>query len=388
MNMLHSRTIQLIMDSLRYWVQEMHVDGFRFDLAPALARELHEVNRLGRFFAIIQQDPIISQVKLIAEPWDLGYGGYQVGQFPTGWAEWNGKYRDTARRFWRGDGGQVPDLAYRLSGSSDLYQQERRHTYGSINFIACHDGFTLHDLVSYERKHNDANGEDNRDGHNDNLSRNWGGEGPSSDPKIIALRERAKRNFLATLMFSQGVPMLTAGDEFGRTQKGNNNAYCQDNEINWLDWKLDEHQQEQLRFAVEVCRIRRNNAVLRRRSFFFGQPVAGGDTRIKDLAWYRQDGKEMAEADWKDSGRRVIGMLISGDAADEVDEQGRRISGNTLMLLLNGGDGEAAFRLPVLVKPGIWRELVNTDRAGRRWVEDIELRVAAYSLILLEYNEA
>ncbi len=386
MNMLHSRTIQLIMDSLRYWVQEMHVDGFRFDLAPALARELHAVNRLGRFFAMIQQDPIMAQTKLIAEPWDLGEGGYLVGQFPNGWAEWNGKYRDTVRRVWRGDPGQMPELAYRLSGSSDIYSGPRRHTYGSVNFVACHDGFTLHDLVTYERKHNDANGESNRDGHNDNLSRNWGVEGPTVVPRINEVRELIKKNFLATLAFSQGVPMLTAGDEMGKTQRGNNNAYCQDNEISWIDWDLDERRRELLRFTIEVFKIREKNPVLRRRGFFRGQEFA--EDGVKDVAWIREDGQEFNDGDWRNPDRHVLGMMIAGRATDEVDERGRLIVGNTLMLLLNNGEQDVLFHLPAVEVPGLWRELVNTARPGRRYAEMGQLNLEGRSLILLEYQEA
>jgi glycogen operon protein len=386
LNMLHRRTVQLIMDSLRYWVQEMHVDGFRFDLAPVLARELHDVDRLGRFFAIIQQDPIISQAKLIAEPWDLGFGGYQVGNFPQGWAEWNGKYRDAVRRFWRGDEGMIPELASRLTGSSDVYQGTRRHTYGSINFITCHDGFTLHDLVSYERKHNDANGENNADGHNENLSRNWGVEGPTDDPRILDVRERTKRNFLATLIFSQGVPMLCAGDELGRTQQGNNNAYCQDNETSWVHWSLSDRDRELLDFTIRCLDVRRSNPVLRRRAFFRGAPV--GEASQKDVAWIRPDGHEMIDADWHDRSRRTLGMLIEGHATDEVDERGRLITGNTLLLIVNGSDTPSPFVPPRLERPGLWREVINTSRAGRRFVELGDLSIAAHSLILLEYDAA
>jgi glycogen operon protein len=385
LNMQHPRAIQLITDSLRYWIQEMHVDGFRFDLAPVLARELREVNRLGRFFAICQQDPVLSSAKLIAEPWDLGEGGYQIGNFPQGWAEWNGKYRDAVRRFWRGDAGQVAELAYRLSGSSDLYGGRRRHTYGSINFVTCHDGFTLHDLVRYEQKHNEANGEDNRDGHNENLSRNWGCEGPSDDPQIEEIRQRITRNFLATLAFSQGVPMLQAGDEMGRTQRGNNNAYCQDNEISWVNWNLSERDRELLAFTRQVFEIRRRNPVLRRRGFFHGVPIA--EAEVKDLAWIRPDGEEMTLADWHDPHRHVLGMLIPGQAADEVDERGRLITGDTLLLVVNGGPEPCTFRLPVLKTPGIWREVVNTSRPGKRFSEISELNVPAHTLILLAYEE-
>jgi isoamylase len=386
LNMLHRRTIQLIMDSLRYWVQEMHVDGFRFDLAPVLARELHEVDRLGRFFAIMQQDPVMAQTKLIAEPWDLGHGGYQIGNFPRGWTEWNGKYRDAVRRFWRSDDGMIPELAYRLSGSSDVYR-ERRHTTGGINFITCHDGFTLHDLVSYERKHNEDNGENNRDGHDDNLSCNWGVEGPTDSPEIIEIRELVKRNFLATLAFSQGVPMITAGDELGRTQRGNNNAYCHDNEISWVDWNLDEHRRDLLNFTRRVFAIRRTNPVLRRRAFFRGIPVSGESE--KDLTWLRSDGGEMTEADWHDRSRHVLGMLIHGQATDEVDERGRLISGDTLLLIVNSGATACEFSTPDLEAPGIWREQVNSTRLGkRRYLEPGKLTVAPHSLVLLSYQEA
>jgi isoamylase len=387
LNMLHRRTIQLIMDSLRYWVQEMHVDGFRFDLAPVLARELHEVDRLGRFFAIIQQDPVMVQIKLIAEPWDLGRGGYQIGNFPRGWAEWNGKYRDAVRRFWRGDQGMIPELAYRLSGSSDVYGERRRHTTGSINFITCHDGFTLHDLVSYEQKRNEPNGEANRDGHDDNLSRNWGVEGPTTDTAIIEIRELIKRSFLATLAFSQGVPMITAGDEMGRTQQGNNNAYCQDNQISWVNWDLDQHQRDLLQFTRWVFSIRRKNPVLRRRAFFRGIPLAGESE--KDLAWLRPEGGEMTEADWHNRSRSALGMLIHGQATDEVDERGRLISGDTLLLIVNNGPTDCEFTPPELEHPGIWREQVNTARPGkRRYLKPGNLSVAGHSLILLSYQGA
>ncbi|MFN0138042.1 MAG: glycogen debranching protein GlgX [Phycisphaerae bacterium] len=385
LNMMNRRTVQLIMDSLRYWVQEMHVDGFRFDLAPALARELRDVDRLGRFFAIIQQDPILCQAKLIAEPWDLGEGGYQIGNFPQGWAEWNGKYRDAVRRFWRGDEGMVAEMASRLSGSSDLYSHARRHTFGSINFVTCHDGFTLHDMVSYEHKHNDANLEDNRDGHNENLSRNWGVEGPSDQPQIADLREQLKRNFMATVVFSQGVPMLGHGDELGRTQNGNNNAYCQDNELSWVNWNLDERQKALLAFTRQVLEIRRNNPVLRRRGFFRGASVGGAQ---QDVAWIRPEGGEFNNGEWHVPSRRAIGMLIHGHATDEVDERGRLITGDTLLLIFNAGDAPVSFKLPTLEEPGLWREVVNTARPGKRYVELGELVVAGHALILLSYDHA
>jgi isoamylase len=345
------------------------------------------VNRLGTFFDIIQQDPLLSQVKLIAEPWDVGPGGYQVGNFPVGWAEWNDKYRDCARRFWRGDTGQVPELAFRLSGSSDLYQASGRRTYGSINFVTCHDGFTLHDLVSYERKHNEANTEDNRDGTDANYSRNWGAEGPADSPRIRRTRERIKRNFMATLLCSQGVPMILAGDEISRTQQGNNNAYCQDSEISWLDWNLSARARRFLEFTRQVIAIRRNNPVLRRRSFFTGRAISREG--VKDLAWLRPDGQEMGDQDWGDPESHVLGMLIHGQATDEVDERGRPIFGDTLLLLVNGGHRSRLFTLPVMEGPGVWQEALNTARpqTGPRVVRTLAVNLVAHSLILLRFGE-
>jgi glycogen operon protein len=365
LNMTHPRVLQLIMDSLRYWILEMHVDGFRFDLASALARELHEVDRLGAFFDIIHQDPVISQVKLIAEPWDLGEGGYQVGNFPVLWAEWNGEYRDTVRRFWKGDEGQIPTMGYRLTGSSDLYGKGGRRPYASINFVTAHDGFTLHDLVSYNDKHNEKNGEENRDGTDNNLSWNCGAEGPTDDPTILALRERQKRNFLATLLLSQGVPMLLGGDEIGRTQRGNNNAYCQDNEISWYDWKLDRPRRELLAFTRNLIRLRREHPVLRRRQFFYGRRLQGSE--VKDLAWFRPDGKEMTEENWQDRLARCIGLRLAGDAIEEVDTLGDRITDDTFLLLLNAHHAPLPFILPAH-RPGVMWELVLDTRTpeGRR----------------------
>jgi len=383
LNMLHPRTIQLIMDSLRYWVTEMHVDGFRFDLAVTLARELYDVNRLGTFFDIIQQDPILSQVKLIAEPWDVGPGGYQVGNFPVGWAEWNGKYRDTVRHFWRGDRGHVGELASRLAGSSDIYQWTQRGAYASINFVTAHDGFTLHDLVSYERKHNEANGEHNRDGHDDNISRNWGVEGASEDPTILDTRLRMMKNFLATLAFSQGVPMISHGDEIARTQRGNNNAYCQDSELTWMNWELDERQTELLDFARKVITVRQANAVLRRRHFFRGQAV--GESGVKDLSWVRADGAEMTDADWRDAANHALGMLIDGDATDETDARGRPIKGDTLLLLVNGGETPARFDLPPQEVAGQWVAIVSTAEQRHHSDGSGTLTVEPHSLILLRY---
>lgn len=361
LDMTHPQVLRLIMDSLRYWVIEMHVDGFRFDLAAALARELHEVDRLGAFFDIIHQDPILSQVKLIAEPWDLGEGGYQVGNFPVLWAEWNGLYRDTVRRFWRGDGGQVGGLAYRLTGSSDLYGRSGRHPYASINFITAHDGFTLNDLVSYNEKHNEANGEENRDGQSDNLSWNCGVEGPTDDPGIVALRRRQQRNFLATLLLSQGVPMLLAGDEIGRTQHGNNNTYCQDNEISWLDWKLDKPRQELLEFTRFLIRLFHQHPVLRRRHFSQGRRIRGSE--VKDLTWFRPDGKEMAEEDWNNSETRCFGLRLAGDAIEEVDDRGNPLADYTLLILMNAHYDVVAFVLPAHRPKMRWEPVLDTRGA-------------------------
>ena len=361
LDMTHPRVLQLIMDSLRYWVVEMHVDGFRFDLASTLARELHDVDRLGAFFDIIQQDPIISQVKLIAEPWDLGPGGYQVGNFPVLWAEWNAAYRDTVRRFWKGDGGQVGGLGFRLTGSSDLYGHNGRLPYASINFITAHDGFTLHDLVSYNEKHNEANGEENRDGHNENLSWNCGVEGDTDDPNVLGLREQQKRNFLATLLLSQGVPMLLAGDEIGRTQKGNNNAYCQDNEISWLDWKLDRPRRELLEFTRYLIRLLHEHPVLRRRHFFQGRHIRGSE--VKDLAWFRPDGKEMSDEDWNNPENRSFGLRLAGDAIEELDDRGNRIVDDTLLILLNAHHEAVPFILPAHRRKVRWQVLLDTSES-------------------------
>jgi glycogen operon protein len=358
LNVTHPRTLQLIMDSLRYWVQEMHVDGFRFDLASTLARELHDVDRLSAFFDIIHQDPVLSQVKLIAEPWDLGEGGYQVGNFPAGWAEWNGKYRDTIRRYWKGDGGQVAELAYRFTGSSDLYETSGRRPYASINFVTAHDGFTLNDLVSYNQKHNEANGEDNRDGTDDNLSWNCGAEGPTDDPGVVALRERQKRNMLATLLLSQGVPMICGGDEIGRTQLGNNNAYCQDNEVSWYDWKLDGHARALFAFTQRLIALLRQQPVLRRRRFFQGRRIRGSE--VKDLAWFRPDGKEMTDEDWSQGYARSLGLRLAGDAIEETDGRGRPILGETLLVLLNAHHERLAFTLPAHKRGVRWEPLLNS----------------------------
>jgi glycogen operon protein len=365
LNMVHPRTLQLMMDSLRYWVLEMHVDGFRFDLASALARELHDVDRLGSFFDIIHQDPVLSQVKLIAEPWDLGEGGYQVGNFPVLWAEWNGVYRDNVRSFWRGDPGQLDDLAFRLTGSSDLYERSGRRPYASINFVTAHDGFTLRDLVSYNEKHNEANGEGNRDGHDHNISWNCGAEGETSDPEVNAMRARQQRNFLATLLLSQGVPMLVAGDETGRTQGGNNNAWCQDNELSWVDWNLDEQQRDLLEFTRQLIRIFHQHPVLRRRKFFHGRQIRGAE--IKDISWFRPDGREMNEDDWRNEQARSLAVRLSGDAIDELDERGRRVTDDTLLLLLNAHHRAVSFVLPAHRQGVNWEQMLDTRESfGRR----------------------
>ncbi|MFZ0448027.1 MAG: glycogen debranching protein GlgX [Desulfatiglandaceae bacterium] len=356
LNMPHPSVTQLIMDSLRYWVLEMHVDGFRFDLASTLARELHEVDRLSAFFDIIQQDPVLSRVKLIAEPWDLGDGGYQVGNFPPLWGEWNGKYRDTIRRFWKGEASQIAELGYRLTGSSDLYQDDGRNPYASINFVTCHDGFTLNDLVSYEQKHNEANMEDNKDGTGNNMSWNCGTEGPTKDSQINRLRDRQERNFLTTLFLSQGVPMLLAGDEIGRTQGGNNNAYCQDNEINWLDWGLDGPKKELFEFTRQLIRLRRDHPVFRRKRFFRGRKLFGSN--LKDIEWMKPDGNEMTEQDWNQSSFGTIGILLAGDAIGEFDEKGRRITDATFMLLLNAHPDPVPFKLPASGHP--WELILYT----------------------------
>jgi glycogen operon protein len=360
--MMSPRVLQLIMDSLRYWVTEMHVDGFRFDLASALARELFEVDKLGAFFDIIHQDPVLNQVKLIAEPWDVGPGGYQVGNFPSGWTEWNGRYRDCVRKFWKGDGGAVNEFATRLVGSSDLYAWSGRLPYASINFITCHDGFCLQDLVSYDHKHNEANGEDNRDGANDNASWNCGAEGPTENPEIIALRHRQKRNLIATLLLSQGVPMLLGGDELSHTQNGNNNTYCQDNELSWLHWDLDEPKQEFLKFVRKVAEIWRSNPVFQRRRFFQGRAIRGGEH--KDLSWFAPDGDEMSDEAWNAGFVKCLGMRLAGDAIPDTDERGQPLVGDTLLLLLNAHYEPIPFKLPATADRAHWVRVIDTAEPG------------------------
>jgi len=343
-NLLHPRSLQLVMDSLRYWVLDMHVDGFRFDLASTLARDDEGVNKLHAFFEIIHQDPVLSQVKLIAEPWDVGEGGYQVGNFPVLWAEWNGKYRDTMRSFWKGDEGRIGEMAYRLTGSPDLYQHSGRRPYASINFVTAHDGFTLNDLVSYNEKHNELNGDNNTDGDNNNQSWNCGAEGPTDDPEISELRERQCRNFLTTLFLSQGVPMLPGGDERGRTQNGNNNAYCQDNEISWLNWERDEKQTQLLEFTRKLIQLRRDHPVFRRPKFFQGRRIRGSE--IRDVMWFNPGGSEMSEEEWASPFVRCLGMLLSGDTMDVLNFEGEPIRDDTFLLLINAHYEPIPFVLP------------------------------------------
>jgi len=386
LNILHPRTMALIMDSLRYWVTDMHVDGFRFDLAPVLVRG-YEAGQPSAFFEIIQQDPVLSSVKLIAEPWDVGPDGYQLGRFPPGWSEWNGAFRDCVRRFWRGDPGQVPELASRLTGSSDIYSPTGRRTYATVNFVTCHDGFTLTDLVSYEHRHNEANGENNHDGAQENFSRNWGEEGRSASVRIERIRDRMKRNFLTTLMFAQGVRMLLGGDEIGRTQQGNNNAYCQDNDISWVDWDVGETGDDLCRFVRDLIGVVQTNPALRRRDFLTGKDVAGG--QMKDVTWIRPDGEEMTDADWGDAENRTIGMLLLGRAADEVDSRGRAARGETLLLLLNAGARSRSYTLPRVTEPGVWQEVLNTARPGpwQREIRTPTVNLVAHSSLLLRRTE-
>ena len=387
LNMSHPFTLQMIMDSLRYWVLEMHVDGFRFDLAATLARELHDVDRLSAFFDIIHQDPVLSQVKLIAEPWDLGPGGYMVGNFPVLWTEWNGRYRDAMRRFWKGDGGTTSEFATRLAGSADLYRWDGRQPTASINFITCHDGFTLRDLVSYNEKHNLANGEENRDGCSNNDSWNCGAEGPTDDPRILALRARQQKNFLTTLLLSQGVPMLLAGDERGHSQQGNNNTYCQDNELGWLSWELSDEQQELLEFTKKLIRLRKDQPVFRRRRFLQGRPIRGAG--IKDIYWLKPDGSEMTDADWQAGYVRCLGVGLIGDQLDEMDSRGERVVGDTFLLLFNAHHDPLDFHLMGRAGNLAWDVVVDTSH-GPDVAEQLPLRATyplpARSLAVLQFN--
>ncbi len=356
--MRHPHVLQLIMDSLRYWVLEMHVDGFRFDLASTLARQFHEVDRLSAFFDLVQQDPVVSQVKLIAEPWDVGEGGYQVGGFPPLWTEWNGKYRDTVREYWRGQTATLAEFASRLTGSSDLYQHNGRRPFASINFVTAHDGFTLHDLVSYNDKHNEANGEGNADGESHNRSWNCGVEGETDDLEVVALREQQKRNFLTTLFLSQGVPMLLHGDELGRTQRGNNNVYAQDNELSWVDWERAKDFEVLTDFTVQLSELRRRHPVFRRRRYFRGRPVKGSS--IEDIAWFTPAGEEMSEEDWETGFARSVAVFLNGEGIREPDARGERVIDDSFFLLFNGHDEPIEFQLPSEGFGERWEVVVDT----------------------------
>jgi isoamylase len=368
LNARHPHALQLVMDSLRYWILEMHVDGFRFDLAAALARELHDVDRLSTFFDLVQQDPVVSQVKLIAEPWDVGEGGYQVGNFPPLWTEWNGKYRDTVRDFWRGHPDTTREFASRLTGSSDLYATSGRRPVASINFVTCHDGFTLHDLVSYNNKHNEANGEGNRDGTDDNRSWNCGVEGPTDDPAVTRLRARQKRNFLVTLFLSQGVPMLMAGDEMGRAQGGNNNAYCQDNETSWLDWSLADTERDLLQFTEILAGLRRDHPVFRRRRFFRGRKAPDDET--SDIVWLTPAGQEMTQEDWRADYAQSLAALLNGEAISEPDPRGGRIVDAKFLLLFNANRDPLTFTLPEASLASGWEVVIDTSTAEASDGED------------------
>jgi glycogen operon protein len=387
LNVRHPQVLKLIMDSLRYWVTEMHVDGFRFDLASALARELYDVDRLSAFFDIINQDPILSQVKLIAEPWDVGEGGYQVGNFPPGWSEWNGKYRDTVRDFWRGEDATLAEFAYRLTGSSDLYDWGGRRPHASINFITAHDGFTLHDLVSYNEKHNEHNGEDNQDGESHNRSWNHGVEGPTDDPEVVALRERQKRNLLTTLTLSQGVPMILGGDEMGRTQEGNNNAYCQDNEVSWYDWSQREENLPLLGFIRRLMQFRADHPAFRRRRFFHGQEIHGAGT--EDIRWFDPAGAEMSPEQWKEGYTRSLAVFLNGDELPEPGGHGERLTDDSFFLLFNAAEFELPFAIPEGSWGATWELVIDTAEPGPQETSVVhkagdEVKVMSRSLVVLK----
>ena len=390
LNVRHPQVLKLIMDSLRYWAIEMHVDGFRFDLASALARELYEVDRLSAFFDIIHQDPVLSQMKLIAEPWDVGEGGYQVGNFPPGWSEWNGKYRDSMRDFWRGAEAGVGEFAFRLTGSSDLYKDDGRRPNASINFVTAHDGFTLNDLVSYNEKHNEANGEDGKDGESHNRSWNHGIEGETDDPEIRALRERQKRNFIATLALSQGVPMFLGGDEISRTQGGNNNAYCQDNEISWIDWSLRDENLIQLGFARRVMQFRRDHPVLRRHRWFMGRAIHGENTT--DIAWLNPGGDEMTEQQWNDGFAKSVGVFLNGDEIATPGPRGERITDDSFLLLFNAHHEAKDFVVPDGNFGRAWNVIIDTnepllDEGERSYKAGETIGLVARSLAVLRRVE-
>jgi glycogen operon protein len=382
LNMRHPHVLQMIMDSLRYWVLEMHVDGFRFDLAATLARELHDVDRLSAFFDLVQQDPVLSQVKLIAEPWDVGEGGYQVGNFPVLWSEWNGKYRDTVRDYWRGQPGTLGDFAFRFTGSSDLYQEDGRRPYASINFVTAHDGFTLQDLVSYNEKHNEANGEGGRDGENYNRSWNCGQEGPTDDLDVQACRDRQKRNMLATLLFSQGVPMILGGDELGRTQHGNNNGYCQDNEISWFDWEnVDE---SLFHFTARLIELRREHPVFRRRRWFLGHPITAAG--LTDIAWFRPDGNQMTAEDWGSA--LAMAVFVNGEEIAAPDSRGRKVRDDSFFVLFNPSPDPVRFTLPRGPYGRRWMRILDTgDPLPRFHRAGAQVPVIGRSLVLLRKVE-
>ncbi len=393
LNMRHPQVLQMIMDSLRYWIQEMHVDGFRFDLAAALARELHDVDRLSAFFDLIQQDPVVSQVKLIAEPWDVGEGGYHVGNFPPLWSEWNGKYRDTVRDYWRGQDATLGEFAYRFTGSADLYAETGRRPYASVNFVTAHDGFTLKDLVSYNEKHNEANGEENRDGEGHNRSWNCGAEGPTNDDTINALRAKQQRNFLTTLLLSQGVPMISGGDEIGRSQKGNNNAYCQDNELSWFDWEnLDE---PLLNLTRNLIALRRKHRIFARRRWFQGRPLHG--TGVKDIAWFTPQAKEMSEEDWKAGFAKSLGVFLNGDAIASTDMYGDRVTDDSFYFIFNAHHEPLQFTMPEASFAQNWLKVIDTNdpprrRDRRKAQQEVPaggtIEAAGRALILLQRTES
>jgi glycogen operon protein len=385
LNAQHPQVLKLIMDSLRYWVEEMHVDGFRFDLASTLARELHDVDKLSSFFDIVHQDPVLEKVKLIAEPWDVGEGGYQVGNFPLLWAEWNDKYRDTVRGYWRGDQGKMADFGYRLTGSSDLYGEDGRSPMASINFVTAHDGFTLHDVVSYDNKHNEANGEDNRDGNNNNISANYGVEGVTDDSAILDVRYRQMRNMLASLLFSQGVPMICGGDEIARTQNGNNNAYAQDNEISWFNWNLDDRRRALLEFTCKIVNLRHKHPALRRRTFFHGRAIHGQD--VKDIVWLQPDGAEMADEQWSAGWTRSIGVRLEGGALNDTAPDGEPIVDSDLLILLNAHTESVCFTIPAGLSEGAWNlEIATADLASASIMPGAVIELPARSLALYAYG--
>jgi glycogen operon protein len=390
LNVGHPHSLQLIMDSLRYWVTEMHVDGFRFDLASTLAREFYDVDKLSTFFELVQQDPTVSQVKLIAEPWDVGPGGYQVGNFPPQWTEWNGKYRDTVRDFWRGEAASLGEFASRLTGSADLYEQSARRPVASINFVIAHDGFTLRDLVSYNEKHNEANGEGNNDGESHNRSWNCGVEGPTDDPEITALRKQQERNFLTTLLLSQGVPMICHGDELGRTQGGNNNGYCQDNEITWVDWGNAD--QELMEFAGRVSALRAEHPVFRRRRFFNGRPVRQrGSAGVPDISWFRPDGTEMNDEDWDTGFGKSIAVYLNGNGIPDLDARGQRVTDDSFMVCFNGHHEPLEFVLPPKEFGPAWHTVIDTAAPAGTSDETVPAgasrKVAARSVTVFQQAE-